>query len=153
MGRRRVTHTFDAFHRAVTAYQKKTMTSVEASKAYGVPESTIRKNKAKFKTHVGGGRPRTLSTSQEDYLVALLQQLESIGVRLTKENLSKITGDFVRKSKGDQQIDSESWISIDTMSFFEIFHRSWSTLVPRLLQKTCGKNKDDQRSQIRERSS
>ena len=118
MGRRRATYTFDAFHRAVTAYQKKTMTSVEASKAYGVPESTIRKNKAKIRTHVGGGRPRILSTSQEDYFVALSQQLESIGVRLTKENLSKITGDFVRKLKGDQEIDSKSQVSIDTMSFF-----------------------------------
>lgn len=115
MGRRRVTYTIDAFHRAVKAYHDKTMTSVEASKIFGVPESTIRKNKNKIRTHVGGGRHRILSKTQEDYLIALLQQLDSIGVRLTKENLSKITGDFVRKLRDNQELNSKKNVFITTM--------------------------------------
>lgn len=39
-----------------------------------------------------GGHSCILSTSQEDYFVALLQKLESIGMQITEENFSKITG-------------------------------------------------------------
>ncbi|CAF4000203.1 unnamed protein product, partial [Rotaria sp. Silwood1] len=103
--RRRVTYSLDAFCNAVTAYRNKTMTSIEASKKFGVPESTIRKHKDNRSNRVGSGRPSVLSVDQEQYLVALLQELQSIGVRLTREILAKITGDFIRmikKSNKDQ---------------------------------------------------
>ncbi|CAF1420526.1 unnamed protein product [Rotaria magnacalcarata] len=97
--RRRVTYSLDDFCNAVTAYRNKTMTSIAASKKCGVPESTIRKHKDNKTNRVGSGRPSALSVDQEQYLVALLRELQSIGVRLTREILAKITGDFMRMIK------------------------------------------------------
>ena len=47
-------------------------------------------------------------TTKSKYLVALLKELESIGVRLTKEILSKITGNFFKMSKKDSKNISKS---------------------------------------------
>jgi hypothetical protein len=75
------------------------MSSIEASKKFDDPESTIRKHKNNTKNHVGSGHPSLLSINQEQYLVVLLKELESIGIRLTKRTLSKIAGDFIRAVK------------------------------------------------------
>ena len=93
----------DKFQDAVLAYRAGVMSSVEASKQYGVPESTIRKHKTMTIDRMGSGRPSHLSREQEKYLVSLLQELESIGVRLTRETLSKIAGEYIRKVKGVDQ--------------------------------------------------
>ncbi|CAF3808189.1 unnamed protein product [Rotaria sp. Silwood1] len=85
------------------------MTSIEASKKFGVPESTIRKHKDNRSNRVGSGRPSVLSVDQEQYLVALLQELQSIGVRLTREILAKITGDFIRMIKKSNKDVSRHW--------------------------------------------
>jgi hypothetical protein len=99
--KRRVVYSLDAFRQAVSAYRDKKMSSVEASKEFGVPESTIRKHRNDTKNDVGSGRPPILSINQEKYLVALLEELHSIGVRLTKEILSKIIGEYMRKVRED----------------------------------------------------
>ncbi|CAF4355372.1 unnamed protein product [Rotaria sp. Silwood2] len=105
--RRRVTYSLDAFRDAVSAYRNKTMSSVDASKKFGVPESTIRKHKNNIINRVGSGRPCALTMNHEQYLVVLLKELQSIGVRLTKETLSKITGDFMRMAKkGNKDINN-----------------------------------------------
>lgn len=51
--RRRVTYSLDDFCNAVTAYRNKTMTSIAASKNFGVPESTIRKHKDNKTNSIG----------------------------------------------------------------------------------------------------
>jgi len=100
----RTTYSLDAFHQAISAYRDKIMSSIEASEKFGVPQSTIRKHKNNTNNHVGSGRPSILSNNQEKYLVALLEELHSAGVRLTKETLSKISGDFMRKVKNNENI-------------------------------------------------
>ena len=85
--RRRVNYDPQALRDAVSAYQHRSMSSVEASRKFGVPESTIRKHKNDSDVRVGGGKKRWLSNEQEEYLVALLLELENMGFRLTKEVL------------------------------------------------------------------
>ncbi|CAF3241860.1 unnamed protein product [Rotaria socialis] len=119
--KRRVTYSLDDFRNAISAYRSKSMTSVDASKKFDVPESTIRKHKNNAKNYVGSGHPSLLSIDQEQYLVILLKELESIGIRLTKTTLSKIAGDFIRavnKQNSDNISDpSRHW-------FFNFFKRN-----------------------------
>lgn len=133
--RRRVTYSVDAFRDAVTAYRNKTMSSVAASKEFGVPESTIRKHKDNKTNRVGSGRPCTLSMDQEQYFVALLQELQSIGVRLTRDILSKITGDFMRMvKKHNKDISKYIYCAYDKAIFAYIYRKPRSTLVSKFFQ-------------------
>ena len=93
--KRRLTHSQDAFRAAVSVYRDRTLSSVDASRKFGGPESTIWKHKNKTKNRIGSGHSFLLTKEQEEYLVALLRELESIGIRLTKEILSKVCGDFI----------------------------------------------------------
>ncbi len=99
-----MTHSLDAFHQAISAYRGKTVSYVEASTKFGVPQITIRKHKNNTNNHVKSGRPSLLPNNQEEYLVALLEELHSAGVRLTKETLSKISGDFMKKVKNNENL-------------------------------------------------
>ena len=70
--KRRVTYSQDAFRAAVSAYRDRTLSSVDASRKFGVPESTIRKHKNKTKNRIGSGHPFLLTKEQEEYLIAFM---------------------------------------------------------------------------------
>ena len=63
------------------------MSSIVASKKFAVPESTIRKHKDNKTNRVVSVRSCALSMNEEQHLVGLLQELQSIDVRLTREIL------------------------------------------------------------------
>ncbi|CAF1528476.1 unnamed protein product, partial [Rotaria sordida] len=81
---------------AVRAVKDGKMTSVEASKFYKVPSSTIRCHVNGYSARIGAGASFYLSKKQEDYLVELIKSFESIGLRLTKLVLKKIVGQFIK---------------------------------------------------------
>jgi hypothetical protein len=78
---------------AVCAVKSNKMTSVQASKFYKVPESTIRTHAKQPSMHIGAGRRFYLSLKQEGYLVELIRSFQLIGVRLTKPILKKLSGE------------------------------------------------------------
>ena len=71
------------------------MTSIEASKSYKVPGSTIRSHVFKASLKIGAGPRSYLNLEQEAYLVELIKSLGSMGVRVTKSILKKIAGEFI----------------------------------------------------------
>lgn len=81
-----MTYGQNAFHAAVSPYHDKTMSSVEATKKFEVPENATRKHKNQANDRVGSGHPFLPSNEQEKYLLVLLKELESIGVQLTPSN-------------------------------------------------------------------
>ena len=80
---------------AVQAVKNHKMTSVQASKVYQVPGSTIRTHITKASMKFGAGRSHYLDSEQEKHLVELIKAFEPIGVRVTKPILTKITGEFI----------------------------------------------------------
>ncbi|CAF4483836.1 unnamed protein product, partial [Didymodactylos carnosus] len=88
--RKRTSYRKQDLEEAVLAYKNKEMTSVEAAKKYRVPESTIRRHKSNPGEKIGAGRPNLLNDNQEQYLVALIKELEQIGMRTTKSCTLKI---------------------------------------------------------------
>jgi hypothetical protein len=58
------------------------------------------KNKNNTSDCVESGQLLLLSNNQEQYLLNLWRDLDTIGGRLTKKNLSKTTGNHIRKVKG-----------------------------------------------------
>lgn len=105
--RGRVKYDTESLRLAVLAYRNNLMSSVEAARKFGVPESTIRKHKNDSVIRVGGGKKRWLSNEQEEYLVASFVELDKMGVRLTKEVLQKLAGDYIRKVLSNEQKKSE----------------------------------------------
>ena len=80
---------------AVDAVKSHKMTSVEASKVYQVPASTIRSHTTKASMRFGAGRRFYLDSKQECYLVELIKSFEPIGVKITKPILIKVAGEFI----------------------------------------------------------
>ena len=108
------------------------MSSIATSKKFAVPESTIRKHKDNKTNHVGSDRPCALSMNEEQYLVSLLQELQSIGVRLTREILSRIAGDFMRMiKKSNKDISKYIFYTYDNaiLAYIRIYRKPRSILV------------------------
>ena len=80
---------------AVREVKSGKMTSIEASKSYKVPGSTIRSHVVKASLKIGAGRHSYLNLEQETYLVELIKSFGPMGVRLTKPILNKIAGEFI----------------------------------------------------------
>ncbi|CAF3366433.1 unnamed protein product [Rotaria sp. Silwood2] len=94
---------------ATHAYSSGSMSSVDAAKFYGVPESTIRNHKRRPAMNIGSGRPYLLKRNHEDYLVQLLLDLERTGFRLTKKKVMKISQDYVETLKQKSQPLGRRW--------------------------------------------
>ncbi len=75
------------------------MSSVEAAKLYGVPQSTIRNHNRQRSMAIGSRRPSLLGNMEEKYLVQLLLDLEQMSVRLTKDKVLKVAEEFVGSLK------------------------------------------------------
>ena len=71
------------------------MSSVEAAKHFGVPQSTIRNHKRQSRISIGSGQPYLLTKLDEDHLVQLFLDLEQTGFRLTKSKVMKIARNYV----------------------------------------------------------
>ena len=72
----RVLYSLYAFHRAISAYRDKIISSAEASKKFDVPENTIRKRQNSTNNRLGSSRPSLLSNEEEKYLAVLLEGLQ-----------------------------------------------------------------------------
>ena len=83
------------------------MTSVKASEFYHVSQSTIRSHINNDLLHVGAGRPFYLSPKQEIYSVELIKSLDEIGIRLSKNVLMKIIGEYLRLAINDARFNSK----------------------------------------------
>ncbi|CAF0999160.1 unnamed protein product [Didymodactylos carnosus] len=104
--RKRTSYRKQDLEEAVLAYKNKEMTSVEAAKKYRVPESTIRRHKSNPAEKIGAGRPNLLNDNQEQYLVALIKELEQIGVRTTKSCTLKIVGEYISLVNGGGAVNT-----------------------------------------------
>ncbi|CAF1484880.1 unnamed protein product [Didymodactylos carnosus] len=123
MANKRCNYEKEDLEKAIKAYKNDEMPSVAAAKAFNIPESTIRKHKSNPVLNIGGGRPRFLTDDQEEYLVVLFQQLETIGVRLTKDVVLKIAGEYmslIRQGRFDEKGELVV-VSIETQYAFEQF--------------------------------
>ncbi|CAF1500875.1 unnamed protein product, partial [Adineta steineri] len=89
---------------AVTAVLDDEMTSVFAQTEYGVPQSTIRMHVNNVSLGIGGGRRSYLNNQQEGYLVDLIKSLELIGIRLTKNILKKVIGEYITSVSQTQRL-------------------------------------------------
>ncbi len=98
---KRNTYSREDIIKAVHEYQNG-YTSVEVATKYGIPSSTIRNHKYNHKSRFGGGRPKLLTHSQEEYPVKLLQNFEHIGVRLTKPKVMKLSSEYVQSVTGSK---------------------------------------------------
>ncbi|CAF1652461.1 unnamed protein product [Adineta ricciae] len=96
---------------AVTAVLDGEMTSVLASTNYGVPQSTIRMHTTQTSLDIGSGRPVYLDKKKEGYLVDLIKSLECAGVRLTKNVLKKVIGEYIISVSDTQRLKSE-WVCV-----------------------------------------
>ncbi|CAF0967846.1 unnamed protein product [Rotaria sordida] len=94
---------------AIQAYSSGSMSSVDAAKFYGVPESTIRNHKRRPAMTIGSGRPYLLKKNDEEYLVQLLLDLEQTGLRLTKKKVMKVSQDYVETLKQKSQPLGRHW--------------------------------------------
>ncbi|CAF4021304.1 unnamed protein product [Rotaria sp. Silwood1] len=97
----------ESLQQAIQAYSSGSMSSLDAAKFYGVPESTIRNHKRRPAMNIGSGRPYLLKRNDEDYLVQLLLDLERTGFRLTKRKVRKISEEYVEtlKQKSQQKLE------------------------------------------------
>ncbi|CAF4593836.1 unnamed protein product, partial [Rotaria sp. Silwood2] len=84
-----------SLQQAIEAYSNRAISSVEAAKIYGVPESTIRNHRRRPGMGIRSGRPYLLKQNDEDHLVQLLLDIEKTGFRLTKKTVMKIAQDYV----------------------------------------------------------
>ncbi len=84
---------------AINEY-KNGSTSSELTIKYGVPGSTVRNHNSNSKLRIGRGRPTLLTNHQEHYFVELLKNLESVGVRLTKPVVMKLSSEYVQYVTG-----------------------------------------------------
>ena len=82
------------------------ITSVEASKVYQVPGSTIRTHITKTAMRFGAGRRSYLDIKEENHLVELIKSFEPIGVRITKPILTKIADEFIELVTNDLRLNS-----------------------------------------------
>ena len=89
---------------AVTAVLDGEMTPVFASTNYGVPQSTIRMHATNTSLGIGSGRPVYLDKKNEGYLVDLIKSLECAGVRLTKNVLKKVIGEYIISVSDTQRL-------------------------------------------------
>ena len=90
----------EALQQAIKAYSNGSMSSVEAAKHFGVPQSTIRNHKRQPPISIGSGLPYLLTKIDEDHLVQLFLDLEQTGFRLTKSKMMKIARDYVTTQVG-----------------------------------------------------
>jgi transposase len=96
-------YSLESLQQAIKACSDGLMSSVEAAKSYGVPESTIRNHKRQPSMSIGSGRPFLLNKTEEEYLVQLLLDLEQMSVRLTKDKVLKVVQEFVGSLKQNQR--------------------------------------------------
>ena len=96
-------YSMESLQQAIKACSDGSMSSVEAAKLYGVPQSTIRNHKRRPSMSTGSGRPFLLNQTDEESLVQLLLDLEQMSVRLTKDKVLKIAQEFVENLKQNQR--------------------------------------------------
>ena len=70
--------------------------SSEVSLKYGVPGSIISNHGSNSRLGLGNGRPTAFTIHQEKYLVELLKNLQTIGVRLMKAVVMKLGSEYVK---------------------------------------------------------
>ena len=85
----------ESLQKAIHAYSTGSMTYVEASKTFGVPESTISKHKRRPFMNIGSGRPIILPKNDEAHLVKLLLDIEKTSFHLTKIRVIEIAEDYI----------------------------------------------------------
>jgi transposase-like protein len=96
-------YSMESLQQAIEACSDGSITSVEAAKNYGVPQSTIRNHKRQPSMSIGSGRPSLLNKTDEEYLVQLLLDLEQMSVRLTKHKVLKVAQEFVGSLKQNER--------------------------------------------------
>jgi transposase len=99
MKTKRSNYSKDNLTNAVNDYRNGS-TSTEVTAKYGVPGSTVRNHNSNSKLKIGGGRPTLLTNHQEHYFVELLKNLESVGIRLTKPVVMKLSSEYVQYVTG-----------------------------------------------------
>lgn len=85
--------------KAVDEY-KNGSSSIDIAKRYGIPGSTIRNHTINPTLRLGSGRPSLLNNNQEQYLVALLKNLDCVGLRLTKKLIIRLSSEFISSVTG-----------------------------------------------------
>lgn len=85
--------------KAIDEY-KSGSSSTDIAKKYGIPGSTIRNHKINPNLRAGSGRPPLLNNDQEQHLVAMLKNLDSVGLRLTKALIMRLSSDYINSVTG-----------------------------------------------------
>ena len=106
--RRRSVYPKDKLVNAIRAVANKKMTSLQASRLYGVPSSTIRSHLSDQTLRIGAGRPCYLTKKKEAYLVEVIKSLATIGIRLTRVVVHKIAGEYLRLVQKDSRLRGKS---------------------------------------------
>jgi transposase len=75
-------------------------TSTEVTDKYGVSGSTVCNHSSNSILKIDGGRPTLLTNHQERYFMELLKNLQSVGVRLMKPVVMKLSSEYVQYVTG-----------------------------------------------------